>query len=165
MDRYGDRQRERADLTEQVLELFSSFCSAMLINLRESWLSLDLTVPQIKVLLIATSARVTTGQIARRLGVALPSATRLVDRLVEHGLVSREEDPRDRRYTMVLPTEAGRTLVESLNAYRRDSLGTVLAALNLDELREVRRSFEHLVAVCPAGEPETGDAPKETVRG
>jgi DNA-binding MarR family transcriptional regulator len=164
MSRTDSETRARAELTAAILDLYSAFCSGMLINSRDSWLSLDLTVSQLKVVLIVTSEHATTGQIARRLGVALPSATRLVDRLVEHGLVTREEDPHDRRYTNVLPTSAARELIESLNAYRRDSLGAMLAELSISELREVQRGLSHLVAACPARAQEAAVA-KEDVRG
>lgn len=161
MDTQGSDRRE---LTETILDLFSAFCSAVFVNLRESWLPLDVTVPQIKALLIVASGPTTTSQIAHRLGVTLPSATRLVDRLVEHGLVTREENPNDRRYTNVLPTSTAIELVESLNAYRRDALNAALARLAPGELQEVKRGFVHLVAACAAGQGEA-DPLKESIRG
>ena len=156
--------RDRHDLTETILDLFSAFCSAIFVNVRESWLPIDVTLLQIKALLLVTSGPATTSQIAHRLGVTLPSATRLVDRLVEHGLVTREENQNDRRYTNVLPTSAAIDLVESLYAYRRDALNAALGRLGTNELQEVKRGFMLLVAACAADDGES-DALKESVRG
>ena len=49
----------------------------------------------------------TMGQVATRLGVAVSTATRLVDQLVERGLLRREVDPDDRRVWRVWPTAEG----------------------------------------------------------
>ncbi|WP_198942846.1 MarR family winged helix-turn-helix transcriptional regulator [Actinophytocola xanthii] len=49
-----------------------------------------------------------TGEIAKLLGLTSGSATRLVDRLEEAGLVTRVPDPRDRRKALVsLATQRG----------------------------------------------------------
>jgi len=51
------------------------------------------------------------------------SLVRLLDRLVEQGLLERRHDPRDRRANRLFLTEAGRRLVDDL-----DSLRDVIAA-------------------------------------
>jgi MarR family transcriptional regulator for hemolysin len=57
------------------------------------------------------------------------SLVRLLDRLVEHGLIERRHDPRDRRANRVFLTAAGRQLVDDLDSLR-DSIAT-------DVLRDV----------------------------
>lgn len=146
--------------------MFAQFCAAQLASQSEAWLSVDLTLPQIRaVFLIVTLGRATGSRLARALGIGLPSTTRLADRLVEHGLVVREEDPADRRVSYIVPTPAAERLVERVESYRREYLAASLAALDLDQLCEVRQGFTHLVAVCPAGEAEAADVAKEPVRG
>ena len=51
------------------------------------------------------------------------SLVRLLDRLVEHGLVERRHDPRDRRANRLFLTESGRQLVDDLDSLR-DSIAT-----------------------------------------
>jgi MarR family transcriptional regulator for hemolysin len=51
------------------------------------------------------------------------SLVRLLDRLVEHGLVERRHDPRDRRANRLFLTAGGRQLVEDLDSLR-DSIAT-----------------------------------------
>src|ERR1700751_5601900 len=72
------------------------------------------------------------------------SLVRLLDRLVEHGLLERRPDPKDRRANRLHLTRAGRRLVDDL-----DSLRDSIAA---DGLREfptdaIRVSLEALVEV------------------
>jgi MarR family transcriptional regulator for hemolysin len=57
------------------------------------------------------------------------SLVRLLDRLVEHGLLERRQDPRDRRVNKLFLTPGGRQLVDDLDGLR-DSIAT-------DVLREV----------------------------
>ncbi|QPF87512.1 MarR family transcriptional regulator [Bradyrhizobium genosp. L] len=57
------------------------------------------------------------------------SLVRLLDRLVEHGLLERRPDPRDRRANRLFLTRAGRQLVDDLDSLR-DAIAT-------DVLRDV----------------------------
>jgi MarR family transcriptional regulator for hemolysin len=57
------------------------------------------------------------------------SLVRLLDRLVEHGLLERRPDPRDRRANKLFLTPCGRQLVDDLDSLR-DSIAT-------DVLRDV----------------------------
>jgi DNA-binding MarR family transcriptional regulator len=51
------------------------------------------------------------------------SLVRLLDRLVEHGLLERRPDPKDRRANRLFLTAAGRRLVDDLDSLR-DSIAT-----------------------------------------
>src|SRR4029079_7954260 len=51
------------------------------------------------------------------------SLVRLLDRLVEHGLLERRHDPRDRRANRLFLTAAGRQLVDDLDDLR-DAIST-----------------------------------------
>jgi MarR family transcriptional regulator for hemolysin len=57
------------------------------------------------------------------------SLVRLLDRLVEHGLLERRPDPKDRRANRLFLTRSGRQLVDDLDSLR-DSIAT-------DVLREI----------------------------
>lgn len=72
------------------------------------------------------------------------SLVRLLDRLVEHGLLERRTDPRDRRANQLFLTSAGRRLVDDLDSLRD--------AIACDVLRDVpdeaiRASLDTLAAV------------------
>src|SRR3712207_9157278 len=51
----------------------------------------------IQVLIALTRGPRSVGQLAEELEVSPPAATQLVDRLAEHGMVERHNDPEDRR--------------------------------------------------------------------
>src|SRR6185312_7249852 len=54
------------------------------------------------------------------------SLVRLLDRLVEHGLVQRRSDPRDRRANRLFLTAAGRQLADDLDSLRDSIANDVL---------------------------------------
>lgn len=79
------------------------------------------------------------------------SLVRLLDRLVEHGLVERRSDPRDRRANRLFLTAAGRQLADDLDSLRdaiaTDVLQGVSAAAlesSLKTLREVKDRIKTL---------------------
>jgi MarR family transcriptional regulator for hemolysin len=57
------------------------------------------------------------------------SLVRLLDRLVEHGLVERRSDPRDRRANRLFLTKAGRQLADDLDSLRDDIATDVLQGI------------------------------------
>jgi MarR family transcriptional regulator for hemolysin len=79
--------------------------------------------------------------LADELGVEGPSVVRLLDRLVEGGLVERREDPADRRAKTVHLTEAGQALSagasSDLDAYR----ATLLADVPVADIEATLRVF------------------------
>src|ERR1700761_8775449 len=63
------------------------------------------------------------------------SLVRLLDRLVEHGLLERRHDPKDRRANRLFLTAKGRKLVDELDSLR-DAIATdVLHDLSDDKLQ------------------------------
>jgi MarR family transcriptional regulator for hemolysin len=57
------------------------------------------------------------------------SLVRLLDRLVEHGLLERRNDPRDRRANRLFLTASGRHLVDDLDSLRESIASDVLQDL------------------------------------
>ena len=85
------------------------------------------------------------------------SLVRLLDRLVEHGLVERRSDPRDRRANRLFLTASGRQLADDLDSLRdaiaTDVLQGVPAAAietSLKTLRDVKERIKTLAE--PAGD-------------
>jgi len=84
------------------------------------------------------------------------SLVRLLDRLVEHGLVERRSDPRDRRANRLFLTVAGRQLADDLDSLRDAIAIDVLQGMpaatietNLKALRDVKERIKTLAE--PAG--------------
>ena len=73
------------------------------------------------------------------------SLVRLLDRLVEHGLLERRHDPRDRRANRLFLTVAGRQLVDDLDDLRDaiatdvlQEIGTEALETSLNVLRDIK---------------------------
>lgn len=138
---------EREALVQRVLDLQAELYRHL--RPAREWLELDLTMCQMKVLLLLYSERAATmGQLASRLGVALSSVTGIVDRLVERDLVARHESPHDRRQVVCQPTATGQALAERLQQAGRTQLAQLLRTLQPDELATVVSSLELLVAAA-----------------
>jgi MarR family transcriptional regulator for hemolysin len=79
------------------------------------------------------------------------SLVRLLDRLVEHGLLERRHDPKDRRANRLFLTERGRQLVDELDSLRDDIATDVLRDVSdeavetsLETLREIKERIKGL---------------------
>ena len=80
--------------------------------------------------------------IAERLGVSVPSASRSVDELVKRGLVSRTEDPEDRRVRRVALTPAGQELADEVMAARVAGLEQFASTLTAAERRKLEAAVD-----------------------
>jgi DNA-binding MarR family transcriptional regulator len=74
--------------------------------------------PTQRVTLIETleAEPVRLNDLAERLGVSPPTASRTVDALLDHGLLERAPDPADRRAVRISLTDRGRTIVDERKA-------------------------------------------------
>jgi DNA-binding MarR family transcriptional regulator len=80
----------------------------------------DLTLQQWRALVVlGRDGTLRVGDVAARIGISLPSASRLVGRLEEHGYVSTARDERDRRGTIVSLTDHGARVRRAVIERRR----------------------------------------------
>ncbi len=87
----------------------------------------EMTLAQWRVLIIVAGGDgVRIGELASRLGVAVPSASRLVRRLEIRGLVAAERDERDRRATLVRETPIGHAVREAVMRRRAELIDEAL---------------------------------------
>jgi DNA-binding MarR family transcriptional regulator len=99
-----------------------------------------LTPSKIRALdLLAEHGGLRVGELADRVGIDDATATRLVDRLQEIGVVVRTSEEGDRRATTVALTTAGEELVAGIAAQRQLFFCDVLAALEPAERAELVR--------------------------
>jgi DNA-binding MarR family transcriptional regulator len=97
---------------------------------------LDLAMTQVKSLFIlnACSAEPSVNQLAERIGLSLPAASRTIDGLLKRGLVERREDQHDRRIKRVRITDAGHGAVTQIAEARLHGLEAFAETLT-DEQR------------------------------
>ena len=80
--------------------------------------------------------------LADRLGVTKAAVSQMVDRLVEAGLISREEDPIDRRSKLICLSETGEVLVQKAFLTRRKWVPDLTASLTDDQVEQACQIFE-----------------------
>lgn len=102
----------------------------------------DLTAAQLSLLSMISAGGLRVGDIAKNLGIKVPSATEQIIKLERAGLVTREQDPDDSRAVQVVITEAGTAAVASANQRRNAMVAELLLDLSQDEI-------EHLAAALP----------------
>jgi DNA-binding MarR family transcriptional regulator len=95
---------------------------------------LDLSVPQFRALrFVAKRPSGSLSGLAEHLGTSLPAASKLVERLVELGLVARAADPGDRRQVALSLTAGGEGAIGAAHAAAQRRLAERLAALPPDQ--------------------------------
>jgi DNA-binding MarR family transcriptional regulator len=85
--------------------------------------------------------------LADALGVTPPSVTGIIDRLVEQGLISREENAENRRMQILKTTEKGRSQIDKLLESRRSRMTAYLEKMNLRDLSALARVAKNLARV------------------
>ncbi|MDA0645993.1 MULTISPECIES: MarR family winged helix-turn-helix transcriptional regulator [Nonomuraea] len=126
---------ERDDLIHQIMQIQRDLGRALARH-QSPLFSSNLTMRQLKVIMLVAANGSATGQdLSHNLGVTLGTVTGLVDRLVAHGLVSRHEDPHDRRVRRVELTPAGRTLIEEINDAGLKQYRRIMNHLDTETLR------------------------------
>jgi len=144
-------ERERELLVQQALQAQKQIFLAMQAAAEPAWLQLDLTMAQLKgLVLLAHDGPLTIGAMAQALGIGRPAASILVDRLVELGLVERAEDPVDRRRTFARLSPKGEELVALLRQGGRQRMREWLSRLAEDDLAALVRGSHALLAAAAA---------------
>ena len=77
---------------------------------------------------------ITMGELARHLGISLSAATGLVDRLVQRGLVERDNDPDDRRIVCVRLAPAGKRARDAFQREKKRRLDAAMRHLSAHDL-------------------------------
>ncbi|WP_117194460.1 MarR family winged helix-turn-helix transcriptional regulator [Rhizobium terrae] len=95
---------------------------------------------------IATWPKETIDSLSRTLRLSPAGTTRLVDRLVREGLVTRDVGDADRRARTLSTTEAGRARVAVILAARREALDRALSQLDPEDQSALELVLERMLA-------------------
>jgi DNA-binding MarR family transcriptional regulator len=92
-------------------------------------------------------------ELAALMNISPSSATQLVDRLVQHGLVDRVADPADRRVHRVAVSSVATEVVRDFEREKSRRLAKLFASLTEDELAVVVSIAERIAGADAAGTP------------
>lgn len=107
------------------------------------------TLPQLRLLaVLADLGPVPSGQAARTLGLDRSTVTRLADRMVAAGHVTRGTDPRHRGVVTLELTASGRDLAAAADAWRRRELARIMARLTPPQQAAVTAALGLLVSAA-----------------
>jgi DNA-binding MarR family transcriptional regulator len=140
-----DRQDSEI-LVRHILKLAEDIYRAIKPGIPPEWLTSDLTVAQLRVLLILhTEGASRMSTIASSIGIALSTATGIVDNLVKKGLINRGDDPEDRRLVICTLSSEGQETINRLWTLGQFQIEKLLDGLSLEELSKADEVAEILL--------------------
>ena len=111
----------------------------------------ELSSVQISTLKMLFDGGVRVGDIARNLGVKVPSATEQIIKLEKAGLASRGPDPHDSRAFLVDITPAGRSAVDAANRKRNAAVAAILESLDDNDRAALAAALPVIAKINAAG--------------
>jgi MarR family transcriptional regulator, organic hydroperoxide resistance regulator len=137
---------EKTELINEIIDLQRQSNKILGRFAAEPWIELGLTIAQLKSLFfIVDKEKTCFKKLAEALKVTPPNVTGIIDRLVEQGLVSRTENPEDRRIMLLQATQKGQNLLNTLKENRTNQMTKILDQLNGDELSGLALGLNALV--------------------
>jgi len=135
------------DSAAEVLEVIPAIMDALRHAMRRH-VGEQLTVPQFRCLnFIALQPGASVSAVASFLGVTLPTASTMVERLVRAGDVEPRTSTEDRRRSQLHLTRAGAAHLAAIRRGARKELAQVLATRSGEELRTLNAGLEVLRTV------------------
>lgn len=153
------RSAHDQELADRFFELLSILYRHVRVGPLDVWEELELTKSQLRTLVQLAEGPDRMTSIATRLGISLPAATGLIDRLVAKKLVLRERDPEDRRAVICRVAPRGWEALERLHEMGRDEFEDVVDRLTPEELEIVLRGVEILAAIVEALDTSGPESP------
>ena len=122
-------------LVENVLTLVDKLVRQLLPTALKDLLTLDITMPQTKIMLVLyLQGPKRMSDIASGLDITLPTATSLVERLVEKNYALRETLPEDRRVVLCRLSEAGQEAISRIWQSSRSQARELLEGIDTHKL-------------------------------
>jgi DNA-binding MarR family transcriptional regulator len=138
----------RPELVSTIAQAYMELFTTMQFNAASHWLMLELTFAQARALfMLAARKELTVSQLAQSLGVGNPTASILVQQLVERDLVTRTEHTADRRHTIIRLSPKGAEIGAGRRKQREKQWQRWLSQLSDDELNALARGLSAIVEV------------------
>lgn len=126
---------DKSRLVQEVVELQREVGRIIGQHVPSIWIDSGLTITQLRSLfLIVNKGSTNFRKLAGALRVTPSNVTGIVDRLEEQGLVSRTQNPEDRREMTLQATDKGKALVSNLKEAEIKQMTQILSLLSLEEL-------------------------------
>lgn len=146
----GEERRGQSTAGSIVVEtiLRANRAMALMADMSLHQVTDDVTIPQYRTLvLLAAGGPSRLAPLAHAMGVNSSTATRMCDRLVRKGLITRERDEGDRREIVLDLTAQGRDLVQKVTVRRKEMVEDLLHDIPSPERPALVRSLGLLTRV------------------
>jgi DNA-binding MarR family transcriptional regulator len=141
-----DEERAAKVLVPQILAASENIFQTMGLSIPPEWLSSDMTVAQLRVLLLLhTEGQSRMSSIAATLGIAVSTATGIIDNLVKKELVIRSADREDRRVVICALSPIGQEVINSMWARGQSQMEKLLRGLTIEQLEKAKEVAEILL--------------------
>ncbi|MFU8945369.1 MarR family winged helix-turn-helix transcriptional regulator [Mycetocola zhadangensis] len=132
------------DLIDSLHESRAAISQALVSDRLDVLLTLDLSIQQIRIVVLVASGHATTGrELATALGITASTVSSSVDRMVEAGFLARDDSARDRRVKHLRVTEEGMAVHDHLLGLKEDA-DEFLAELDIEDLEALERGTSAL---------------------
>jgi DNA-binding MarR family transcriptional regulator len=122
----------------------------------DAWMHLNLSIGQLKSLFFISNRGTTSlGKLAGALKVTPTNTTGIVDRLMKRGLITRTENPEDRRMLFLRTTPLGDELISELRQKRKEHMVELFNRLTDDEAAAVTKSLKIMVKIIESQREDT----------
>jgi len=136
---------EKSKTIDRILGRVEGAFRQLLPLAHQELLDLDLTTPQLKVvLLLYLNGTARMSELASALGVTLATATGVMDRLVERDVVTRENSKDDRRVVICRLSARGHGLTDRLYSSARERARDFLQGLAEAQLNKLDEALTSL---------------------
>jgi len=136
---------EKSEMIDRILGQVEGAFRELLPRAHQELLDLDLTTPQLKVvLLLYLNGSAKMSELASSLGVTLATATGVIDRLVDRDVVERENSREDRRVVVCRLSKKGQELTDRLYTSGRERARQLLQGLDEDKLSKLDEALASL---------------------
>ena len=135
-----------SNLIPQILQASVDIFHTIGLSIPPEWLSSDMTVAQLRILLLLhTDGPSRKSSIAAKLGIAVSTATGIIDNLVKKDLVGRGADPEDRRVVICFLSPPGRQIINSIWLQGQSQMEYLLNGLSMEQLQKAKEVADFLL--------------------
>jgi DNA-binding MarR family transcriptional regulator len=129
------RSAARKRIVDDLLQELTSWGPRERAGAFRQWLRVSLSLVHLHVLtVLEADGPLAMSKLAEALDVSVASATGIVDRMEQRGLVERRREPDDRRVVLVHPTDKGNSVFRDMAMERRKHLALLLDRMTDAEL-------------------------------
>jgi DNA-binding MarR family transcriptional regulator len=141
-------------LTAQLVELMALLHSRMAGDTLQIMAETHITLPQMVTLhILHESGAKSVSAVSTMLNLSPSTTSHLIDRLFERGLVTRDEDPTDRRQKSVDITPAGVQLIERIAAARSVQIAAGLGLVEPQLQSQLSALIDLIISQLRSGGP------------